>query len=130
MQGYDYSSSTWQFEGYGFVPNGTSGTSVVQIHRTTGASTVLMLMVVDGQLRYYHGALVEPNIYDRWMRINVIHDADADKITVFVDGVQKLALQGNGPNTFYFKCGVYAQKDETNYMESRWKDIKILKKDM
>ena len=128
-QGYDYSSSVWQFEGYGFVPNGTSGVSIVQIHRTTGAATVLMLMVVDGQLKFYHSTLVESNIYDRWMRINVIHNVDANKITVFVDGVQKLEMEGNGPNAFYFKCGVYAQRDEAHYMESRWRDIRVLKKD-
>jgi len=62
------------------------------------------------------------------MSINVIHDVDANKITMFVNGVQKLELEGNGPNTFYFKCGVYAQIDETNSMESRWRDIIVLKK--
>ena len=61
--------------------------------------------------------------------MNVMHDVDAKKITVFVDGVQKLELECNGPNTFYFKCGVYAQIDETNSMESRWRDIIVLKKD-
>lgn len=88
-----------------------------------------MLMAVDGQLKFYHSALVESNIFDKWMRINVIHDVDGNKLTVFVDGVKKLEKEGNGPNTFYFKCGVYGQRDETHYMESRWKDIKILKKD-
>ena len=129
MQGYEYSSGIWQFEGCGFVPNGTSGTSIAQIHRTTGAATVLMLMAVNGQLKFYHRAVVEPNIYDRWMRINVIHDVDANKMTVFIDGVQKLELEGNGPNTFYFKCRVYGQIDETSYMESRWRDIRVLRKD-
>ncbi|XP_020246280.1 citrate-binding protein-like [Asparagus officinalis] len=128
IRGYDYSSGVWQFEGYGFVPNGTSGTAIMQIHRTTHAATVLMLMVVDGQLKFYHSTLVESNIYDRWMRLNVIHDVDANKITVFIDGVKKLQIEGNGPNTFYFKCGVYAQRDEAHYMESRWRDIRVLKK--
>ncbi|XP_020246271.1 citrate-binding protein-like [Asparagus officinalis] len=129
IRGYDYSSGVWQFEGYGFVPNGTSGTSIVQIHRTTYPATVLMLMVVDGQLKFYHRTLVEPNIYDRWMRVNVIHDVDSNKITVFVNDVQKLEIEGNGPNAFYFKCGVYGQTDETYYMESMWRDIRVLKKD-
>ncbi|OMO54879.1 hypothetical protein CCACVL1_27496 [Corchorus capsularis] len=30
--GLDYSSGVWQFEGYGFVPNGTSGATISQIH--------------------------------------------------------------------------------------------------
>ena len=128
VQGYDYSSGAWQFEGYGFLPTGTSGTSTVQIHRTTEAATVLTLMVVDGQLKFYHSTLVESDIYDWWMRINVIHEVDANKIIVFLDGVQKLEMEGNGPNSFHFKYGVYAQRDETNYMESRWRGIRVLKK--
>ncbi|CAL5348593.1 unnamed protein product [Camellia sinensis] len=30
--GLDYSSGVWQFEGYAFVPNGTSGATIAQIH--------------------------------------------------------------------------------------------------
>ena len=47
LQGHDYSSGAWQFEGYGYVPTGTSGVSVMQIHRGQGAApaTVLMLHV-------------------------------------------------------------------------------------
>jgi hypothetical protein len=44
----------WQFQGYGYVPSGTSGVSVMQIHNEEGAehSTVLMLHVYDGVLRF------------------------------------------------------------------------------
>jgi len=97
------------------VPNGTSGVSIMQIHRTTGAATVLMLMVVDGHLKFYRSTLVESNIYNRWMRINVIHDVDANNITMFIVGVQKLEMEVNGPNALYFKYGVYAQRDEANF---------------
>lgn len=128
LQGYDYSSGVWQFEGYGFVPNSTTGTSIMQIHRLDGPATVLMLKVYDGQLKFYSQALVESDIYNRWMRVNVIHDVDANKLTVFINGVQKLEVEGNGPSTFDFKCGVYTQTDPSHYMESRWRDIRVLKK--
>ena len=129
MQGYDYSSGVWQFEGYSFVPNGTTGTSIMQIHRFSGPATVLMLKVYDGQLKFYTRAVVESNIYDRWMRINVIHDVDANKLTVFINGVQKFETDGNGQGSFDFKCGVYTQTEPSHYMESRWKNIRVLKKD-
>ncbi|KAF8750609.1 hypothetical protein HU200_012328 [Digitaria exilis] len=76
---HDYSSGVWQFEGYGYVPSGTSGVSVMQIHNQEDAehSTVLMLHVYDGVLRFYSGAAVEPDIYDRWFRLNVVHDVGA-----------------------------------------------------
>ncbi|PKU70324.1 Citrate-binding protein [Dendrobium catenatum] len=130
IKGYDYSSGIWQFEGYVYVPNGTSGTSIMQIHRSDGKkpATNLMLMVFKGDLRYYAGTVVEPNIYNRWVRVNVIHDVDANKVTTFINGVQKLKVGGKGPSHFYFKCGVYAQNGESHYMEARWRDIKIYRK--
>nr|XP_010930966.1 citrate-binding protein [Elaeis guineensis] len=126
IRGHDYSSGVWQFEGYGFVPEGTTGTSIMQILGSDGP--ILMLKVYDGQLNYHSQKLVEPNIYNRWMRVNVIHDVDANKLTVFINGVQKLEVEGRGPSTFYFKCGVYTQTDPSHYMESRWKNIRVLKK--
>ncbi|CAL5414726.1 unnamed protein product [Camellia sinensis] len=30
--GHDYSSGVWQFEGYFYVPKGTSGVTIMQIH--------------------------------------------------------------------------------------------------
>ncbi|CAN6325958.1 unnamed protein product [Urochloa humidicola] len=31
MTGYDYSSGVWQFEGYGYVPSGATGVSIMQV---------------------------------------------------------------------------------------------------
>lgn len=69
-------------------------------------------------------------MYDRWFRLNIIHDVEGGKVTVFIDGVQKFETNDRGPSDdFYFKCGVYAApKDISYYMESRWRDIKIYKK--
>ncbi|XP_020695023.2 citrate-binding protein-like [Dendrobium catenatum] len=130
IKGYDYSSGVWQFEGYVFVPNGTSGASIMQIHRSNGEkpATDLMLMGFDGELRFYSKKLVESDIYDRWVRVNVIHDVEANMLTIFINGAQKLEENGRGVSDFYFKCGVYEQHDESHYMESRWRDIKIYKK--
>ncbi|KAL0908320.1 hypothetical protein M5K25_022810 [Dendrobium thyrsiflorum] len=131
IKGYDYSSGIWQFEGYVFVPSGTSGTSIMQVHRSDGEkpATDLMLMIFNGDLKFYSGVVVESSFYNRWVRVNVIHDVDANKLTTFIDGVQKLEKDGKGPSDFYFKCGVYAQHDDSYYMESRWRDIKIYEKD-
>ncbi|KQJ92054.1 citrate-binding protein [Brachypodium distachyon] len=129
MKGYDYSSGVWQFEGYGYVPSGTSGVSVMQVFGGGETATTLMLHVYGGALRYYDRQVVEDGIYDRWFRLNVIHDVEASVLTVFVDGVEKLRVPGRGGDVHYFKFGVYAQNHDSSRMESRWKDIKILKKD-
>lgn len=114
MQGYDYSLGVWQFEGYIFVPNGTTGTSVMQIRRHSGPATALMLNVYDGQLKFYKRAAVESDIYDCWIWVNVTHDVDANKLTVFINGVKKFETDGNGNGSFYFKCGVYAQTEPSD----------------
>ncbi|KAF8726299.1 hypothetical protein HU200_019759 [Digitaria exilis] len=129
MTGYDYSSGVWQFEGHGFVPSGTTGVSIMQIFGGGETATTLMLHVYDGALRYYSQQVVEDNIYDRWFRLNVIHDVDASSLAVFIDGVEKLRVPGRGGDSHYFKFGVYTQHNSSSCMESRWKRIRILRKD-
>jgi hypothetical protein len=43
----------WQFEGYGYVPSGTTGVSIMQVFGAGAHATTLMLHVYDGALRYY-----------------------------------------------------------------------------
>lgn len=92
------------------------------------SATTLMLHVYDGELRYYSQQVVENNIYNRWFRLNVVHDVDASSLSVFIDGVKKLQVPGRGGDSHYFKFGVYMQHDASSFMESRWKNIRILKK--
>ncbi|KAH7568072.1 hypothetical protein JRO89_XS07G0227300 [Xanthoceras sorbifolium] len=127
--GLDYSSGVWQFEGYGFVPNGTSGVTVSQIHGAAHDSSTIILRIYDGNMRYYSGDLIATAMYDKWFRLNLIHNVDEGTVTVFLDGVQKYKTKDRGPGDLYFKCGVYAApRSISYYMESRWRDIKIYKK--
>ncbi|XP_044469670.1 citrate-binding protein-like [Mangifera indica] len=128
ITGYDYSSGVWQFEAYGYIPNGTSGVCIMQVFGASQHATTLMLRVYNGSLSYYRGAVIVRNIYNRWFKLNVIHDVDKSKVKVFINGILKYVARGRGGTSHYFKCGVYAQDDASYYMESRWKNIKILKK--
>ncbi|XP_058081984.1 citrate-binding protein-like isoform X1 [Magnolia sinica] len=124
----NYSSGVWQFEGYGFVPNGTSGVCIMQIHGASTHATTAMVRVYNGSLTYYQSPVLVPYIYDRWFRLNVIHDVGRKKVSIFIDGVLKLTVDDHGAASHNFHCGVYAQNDRSYYMESRWKDIRVLKK--
>jgi hypothetical protein len=131
LQGHDYSSGAWQFEGYAYVPTGTSGASVMQIHREQGATpaTVLMLHVYNGTLRHYSGEAVEDRIYDRWFRLNVVHDVGASTVAVYVDGHRKFGTSVIPSDSYYFKFGVYMQHhDVSPLMESRWRNITVYTK--
>ncbi|KAK3043880.1 hypothetical protein RJ639_000579 [Escallonia herrerae] len=129
ISGLDYSSGVWQFEGYAFVPNGTSGATIVQIHGASHGNTTILLRIYEGNMRYYSSEPVTTNLYDKWFRVNLIHDVDGGKVTVFIDGDQKFEHKDQGPGDLHFKCGVYgAPINISYYMESRWRDIKIYKK--
>lgn len=127
MQGLDYSSGAWQFEGYGYIPNGTSGANILQIHGAASGATTFMLRVYNGDLKYYIYDSIETDVYDKWIRYNLIHNVDGGKVTLFIDGVQKFETNDHGPGDLYFKCGVYTQANASYYMESRWKNVTIYK---
>jgi hypothetical protein len=62
-------------------------------------------MYEPGDMRYYRYNLVASGLYDEWFRVNVIHDVDGGKVTVFnIDGVQKFVVKDQGPGDLYFKC--------------------------
>ncbi|CAN1147004.1 Citrate-binding protein [Linum perenne] len=100
IQGHDYTSGVWQFQGHGYVPRGTTGVSIMQVF---GAST--------------HATTLQLRVYD-----------EAGKVKVYFDDRLIYQAPGHGRSKFYFKFGVYAQNDDSHFMESRWKEIKIFKK--
>ncbi|KAF5735346.1 citrate-binding protein-like [Tripterygium wilfordii] len=123
IRGLDYSSGIRQFEGNVFVLQGTSGATIFQIfgapkkeHR---GATTMMLVIDSGNLRFYDKDLVASNVYDRWFRLNVIHDVSEGRIVVFIDGVHTFSTKVAGKAHYYFKFGVYASSRKSHYMESR-----------
>ena len=128
FQGCDYSSGVWQFEGYGYVPSGTTGVSIMQVFGATHRATTLMVRVYDGSLTNYRSPALVSDTYNRWFRLNVIHDADAGMVKIYIDGDLKYEGPDDGCKSHCFKFGVYEQNDSSNYMESRWKEIKVFKK--
>ncbi|KAL8243234.1 hypothetical protein R6Q59_009492 [Mikania micrantha] len=125
----DYTSGIWQFEGYAYVPHGTSGATIVQIHGAAHGNTTLLLRIYNGDMTYYDGEVIATDLYDKWFKVNLIHNVDEGKLTVYINDVKTFESHDEGPGDLYFKCGVYgAPRGESRYMESRWRDIKIYKK--
>ncbi|XP_058772946.1 citrate-binding protein-like [Vicia villosa] len=126
---HEYTSGIWQFEGYAYVPSGTSGVCIMQVFGGRSTATTTQLRIYDGSLTYYNSPhVLSQNIYDRWFKVNVIHNVDANNVKIYIDGVLKRDGAGLGAGTHYFKFGVYVQNDHSNRMESRWKNIKVFKK--
>ncbi|XP_048424690.1 citrate-binding protein-like [Pyrus x bretschneideri] len=113
-----------------YVPSDNSGVTIVQIHGAAEGATSLQLRMYDGDIKYYKYNLVAIDPYDKWFQVNIIHNVDKGKIIVFIDGVKKFEVEGQGPGDLYFTCGVYATpENSSNYMESRWKEINFTKND-
>lgn len=110
------------------MPSGTTGVCIMQVFGGSSSATTSQLRVYDGSLTYYRSPVLAQNIYNRWFKVNVIHDVGASNVKVYLDGVLKYDGAGRGADTHYFKFGVYTQNDPSNYVESRWKDIKVFKK--
>ncbi|KAK1423616.1 hypothetical protein QVD17_18921 [Tagetes erecta] len=129
IQGYNYSSGVWQFKAYGYVPCGTTGVCIMQVFGSKPPhATTTMLRVYNSSLYYYRDPVILSHLYNRWFRLNVIHDVERNNVKVYIDGVVKYEGRGRGGASHSFKCGVYTQDHPSFYMESRWRDIKIYKK--
>uniref|UniRef100_A0A7N0T9L8 Alginate lyase 2 domain-containing protein n=1 Tax=Kalanchoe fedtschenkoi TaxID=63787 RepID=A0A7N0T9L8_KALFE len=130
IKGYDYSSGVWQFEAYGYVPRKTSGVCIMQVFGARPPhATTLMLRVYDGSLSYYNKPVLVPHIYDdTWFKLNVIHDIERKNVRVYIYNELKFEVPGREAASHYFKCGVYGQDYSSHRMESRWKNIKVLRK--
>lgn len=98
----------------------------MQVFGANPRATTAAIVVYNGSLSYYTNTVLLENVYDRWFKLNVIHDANASTVKVYIDGQLKVVAPGHGEATHYFKCGVYAQRYPSNYMESRWKGIKVV----
>ena len=53
-----------------------------------------MLRVYNGSLYYYEETLPVPSIYDRWFRVNIIHDVDMSNLKIYIDGEFKFEAPG------------------------------------
>ncbi|GMP79851.1 hypothetical protein CsSME_00035203 [Camellia sinensis var. sinensis] len=96
-----------------------------RIHGATNYTTTIKLRIYNGDMRYYSGDLVDTDFYDKWFRVNLIHDVDKRNLTVFIDGVKKFETKDRGAGDFYFKCGVYAAPANISYyMESSFSNSK------
>jgi hypothetical protein len=120
----DYTSGVWQFEGDLFVPTGTTGVAVMQVFGGSTSSTSLQLRVYNGSLCRYTTPIMN-NIYNTWIHVNVIHDANAHTVAIYLNGNFIRSDADRGPSTYYFKCGVYEQDSPSLLMQSQWANIQV-----
>ena len=100
--------------------------------RTPCCCTVAAAGAGAERFTYYHDLtkVVADRVYDRWIRLNVVHDVAAGNVTVFVGGERRLEVQGHGGKEHYFNFGVYTKglHKHSHRMEAHWKNVTIYTK--
>jgi hypothetical protein len=124
----NYTSGRHQFEGDVYIVSGSVGTDIMQVFGGATNATAIMLKIHSGSggtIKRYDNETLMTSAYDKWIHVNVQHDADNGKIYVYLNGVLKGTYADRGNATHYFKCGVYNISGSAS--ETRWKNVKYWK---
>jgi hypothetical protein len=124
----NYTSGRHQFEGDVYIVSGSAGTDIMQVFGGSTHATAIMLKIhpaSGGTIKRYDNETLMTSAYNKWIHVNVQHDADNGKIYVYLNGSLKGTYADRGNATHYFKCGVYNISGSRS--ETRWKNIKYWK---
>lgn len=128
----DYYSGQRQFEGYIKYYGGNDVVVTQNFGGETGnhAYQTRAFSANNGELRRYTSSVLTTNIKQVWVRVNVIHNYDANTVTVYINGSNKGTWPGDDPNgtgaKHYHKYGVYMNSQTNPYV--MWKGIKFFQK--
>ncbi|KAH7279151.1 hypothetical protein KP509_37G007400 [Ceratopteris richardii] len=132
--GHDYSSGKWQFEGDFYVASNITGICIMQIFGgSPTTATALQIRISKGELLRYGGGsptrTIAANIYNRWIHLNVIHDADMKYIQIYVDNLLVHEEFNDNYKRHYFKYGAaYTEENASPCLESKWRNVGVWKK--
>ena len=121
----DHRTGAWQFEGWVKVGPGVTGGSVHQVFK--------FLMIVaypdnGGELRQHsYQRLNATGITNQWVRVNTIHDADAGRADVYINGTFRGMVRSTspGPNGWYHKYGIYNSSGTRPVVQ--WREVKFFR---
>ena len=123
-----WTSGMHQFEGWVKIKTGSGGpggSSVQQLMRNPDGDVAQLRIYVanGGTLKVLQGQQLATGFYERWGRINAIHDAATGRTDYYLDGVHRSTHMTPTGSTFYWKYGIY-MRGEFN-PESQWRDVKV-----
>lgn len=122
----DYTTGKTQFEGEFFMikaggPEAGDDVSIMQVW----LSHIVSVSDKDNGSVYHKGKAVASNLIGKWVKLNVIHDADQKTIEVYFDGQLKVSTTSKESNPYYHKYGLYNEADANP--EIKWRNIKYYK---
>ncbi|MEU8617453.1 carbohydrate-binding protein [Streptomyces sp. NPDC048623] len=126
----EYTSGSAQFECDMKIASGAHRVCVQQIFGGATAATAFMTLAMNtDSINYYDSTTrIHSPVYDQWIHLNVVHDADAGKVYVYVNGQLKNTFNDRGDNTHYFKCGIYGRTGMSQRTDVYIKNIHLYRK--
>src|SRR5439155_8218913 len=78
----------------------------------------------NGTIKKQGGSVdVATNVFGKNVRVNIIHDLDANTLAVYIDGKQ--AWAGSGGAGGGFKYGSYGSLGTSTSAKSRWQNVQL-----
>jgi hypothetical protein len=132
-----WTSGQYQFQGEVYTRSGSGGTggsSVQQVFGIAGRnSDAFQLRVITASSGSYRtqtdnnpSKVVATSVYGKYLRVNVVHDANGNRLYCYINGSLKFSGVDGGNATHYFKYGIY-MRAETSPL-SKWRYVKVFKK--
>ena len=129
----DYTTGQRQFEGYIKYYGGDNVVVTQNFGGQNGANHAYQTRAFasnNGNLRRYTSTVLTTDIKQVWVRINVIHNVNANTVTVYINGSLKGTWPGQDPNgpgaNHYHKYGVYMNSQTNPYV--MYKGVKFFRK--
>ncbi|MDB5764047.1 MAG: C-terminal target protein [Herminiimonas sp.] len=123
----NYDRGMRQFEGSVWIDAPTGNESIMQIFGGSAHATAAMFRAGfnanGGEIRHGSRQTIASGIYGKWVRLNVIHDADIGMVSAYVDGKFAGRWKDDGYATHYFKYGAYGTHDDVHPAVVKWKDV-------
>jgi hypothetical protein len=122
-----YTSGSRQFQGDLQIFSGISDQSCVQIFDGTASGPILMLKGYgssNGTLKKQGGSVVvATGCFGQTERVNIIHDLNANTLTVYINGSQKWSGGGGLGDSFNLKYGLYGSFTASTH--TVWSNVKM-----
>lgn len=122
-----YNSGSRQFQGDLQIFPGISNQSVLQIFDGTVSGPIIMIKAYgsnNGTLEKQGGSVViATNCFGRTIRVNVIHDLNANTLQIYFNGLIVYSGGGGAGDSFNLKYGIYGSF--VNVAHSTWSNVKM-----
>jgi MYXO-CTERM domain-containing protein len=126
---YHYKTGTIQFEGTVEIFDGVNHQFIVQLFNAPASGPIMALSAFsrgNGTIVKQGGSVdVATNVFGKTVKVNIIHDLDANTLTVYIDGKSAWTGGGGAGGGFNFKYGSYGSLNESRSAKARWQNVQF-----